>query len=167
MLSPLPDTIPIRPSIDEYMMSIAVGVRARANCKGSHIGAVLAREGHIVSTGYNGTPHGTTNCDVGGCDRCSNREQYPSGTGYDLCICVHAEQNTSLSAARFGISVDGSLLYTTWRPCFGCTKEMLQAGVRGVRYGADWEPQKDLRSEYERLQSYFPDGVKKVDLPNE
>ena len=161
------DTIPIRPSIDEYMMLIAVGVRARANCKGSHIGAVLAREGHIVSTGYNGTPHGTTNCDAGGCDRCSNREQYPSGTGYDLCICVHAEQNALLSAARFGISVDGSLLYTTWRPCFGCTKEMLQAGVRGVRYGADWEPQIDLRSEYERLQSYFPDGVKKVDLMNE
>jgi dCMP deaminase len=163
----LSDTRPIRPSIDEYMMSIAVGVRARANCKGSHIGAVLAREGHIVSTGYNGTPHGTTNCDEGGCDRCSNRERYPSGTGYDLCICVHAEQNALLSAARFGISVDGSLLYTTWRPCFGCTKEMLQAGVLGVRYGVDWEPNEDLRSEYERLQSYFPDGVKQIALLNE
>ena len=148
-------------------MSIAVGVRARANCKGSHIGAVLAREGHIVSTGYNGTPHGTTNCDEGGCDRCSNRERYPSGTGYDLCICVHAEQNALLSAARFGISVDGTLLYTTCRPCFGCTKVMLQAGVLGVRYGVDWEPNEDLRSEYERLQSYFPDGVKQIALLNE
>jgi dCMP deaminase len=163
--TPLAESISKRPDMDEYMMSIAVGVRARANCKGSHIGAVLAREGHIVSTGYNGTPHHTPNCDEGGCGRCSNRDDYPSGTGYDLCICVHAEQNALLSAARFGIAVDGSILYTTWRPCFGCTKEMLQAGVLGVRYGEDWEPKADLKDEYERLQGFFEEGVKKVDLP--
>ena len=155
-----------RPDMDEYMMSIAVGVRARANCLGSHIGAVLARDGHIVATGYNGTPHKTPNCDEGGCGRCLNTKDYPSGTGYDLCICVHAEQNALLSAARFGIAVEGSVLYTTWRPCFGCTKEMLQAGVLGVRYGEDWEPNSDLKEEYFRLQSYFPDGVKKVGLPD-
>ena len=151
--------------MDEYMMAIAVGVRARANCLGTHIGSVLARDGHIVSTGYNGTPRNTPNCDEGGCGRCSNRGEYPSGTGYDLCICVHAEQNALLSAARFGIAVEGSVLYSTWRPCFGCTKEMLQAGVAGVRYGRDWEPREDLREEYERLQSYFPGGVVKVEIP--
>tara|TARA_B100000700_G_scaffold328335_1_gene445831 strand:+ start:7156 stop:7662 length:507 start_codon:yes stop_codon:yes gene_type:complete len=154
-----------RPDMDEYMMSIAVGVRTRANCLGSHIGAVLARDGHIVSTGYNGTPHKTPNCDEGGCARCSNKVLYPPGTGYDMCICVHAEQNALLSAARFGISVEGSILYTTWQPCFSCTKEMLQAGVRGVRYGEEWEPKLELKDEYERLQSYFPDGVKQIDLP--
>ena len=92
--------------MDDYMMSIAVGVRARANCLGSQIGAVLARDGHIVSTGYNGTPHKTPNCDENGCVRCSNRDLYPAGTGYDMCICVHAEQNALLSAARFGIAVE-------------------------------------------------------------
>lgn len=148
------------------MMSIAVGVRARANCLGSHIGSVLARDGHIVATGYNGTPHNTPNCDEGGCGRCSKKDDYPSGTGYDLCICVHAEQNALLSAARFGIVVEGSILYSTWRPCFGCTKEMLQAGVRGVRYGEDWDPNPELKAEYDRLQSYFPEGVVKVDLPD-
>ena len=156
-----------RPNMDDYMMSIAVGVRARANCLGSHIGAVLARDGHIVSTGYNGTPHKTPNCDEGGCVRCSNRDDFPSGTGYDLCICVHAEQNALLSAARFGIAVEGSILYSTWQPCFGCTKEMLQAGVVGVRYGESWEPKPELREEYGRLQSYFPEKVSKVDLPDD
>ena len=151
--------------MDDYMMSIAVGVRARANCLGSQIGAVLARDGHIVSTGYNGTPHKTPNCDENGCVRCSNRDLYPAGTGYDMCICVHAEQNALLSAARFGIAVEGSILYTTWQPCFSCTKEMLQAGVLGVRYGENWEPNPDLKEEYERLQSFFPERVSKVDLP--
>ena len=107
-----------------------MAVRERANCLGNRIGAVIVRDGRIISTGYNGTPEDAKNCLEGGCHRCSNRDQYPSGTAYDLCICVHAEQNAILSAARFGIAIERSTLYTTMRPCFGCTKEMLQA-VKG------------------------------------
>ena len=144
-----------RPTIEEYMMNIALTVRSRANCKGSKVGAVLARDGHIVSTGYNGTPHNMPNCDEGGCVRCSDRKKFPKGTAYDLCICVHAEQNALLSAARFGISVEGSLLYSTIRPCFSCAKEMLQAGIKGVRFLHEWVPgNKNLNEEYIRLLSY-------------
>ena len=156
-----------RPTIHEYMMSIALTVRSRANCTGNRVGAVLAREHHIVSTGYNGTPHGMTNCDQGGCERCAHRDRFPSGTGYDLCICVHAEQNALLSAARFGIEVEGSLLYTTMRPCFGCAKELLQAGVSGVRYLHDWRhPDEAMSAEYERLVSQFPAGEARIDVPD-
>ena len=156
-----------RPGRDAYYMGIATAVRARANCAGNKVGAVVVVGDRVVSTGYNGTPAGMTNCLDGGCERCANRERYQSGTSYDLCICVHAEQNALLSAARFGIAVEGCILYSTWRPCFGCTKEMLQAGVLGVRYGENWEPKPELKEEYERLQSYFPDGVEKVDLPDD
>ena len=55
----------------------------------------ILKDGRIVSTGYNGTPYDMPNCDEGGCERCNNRERYASGTGYHLCICVHAEQNRS------------------------------------------------------------------------
>lgn len=42
------------------------------------------------------------NCSDGGCVRCLNRgKRYPSGTGYDLCIGVHAEQNVILSVCTF------------------------------------------------------------------
>ena len=153
--------MPERPNVDQYMMGIAEAVKARANCQGSRIGALLVLEGRIVSTGYNGTPSDMTNCDEGGCERCANPEQYPSGTGYDVCICVHAEQNALLAAARFGIAVEGAILYSTMRPCFGCTKELLQARVKGVLYRKDWRhPDRELRSEYEKLQARFPDGVK-------
>ena len=153
--------LPERPNVDQYMMGIAEAVKARANCQGSRIGALLVLEGRIVSTGYNGTPSDMTNCDEGGCERCANPEQYPSGTGYDVCICVHAEQNALLAAARFGIAVEGAILYSTMRPCFGCTKELLQARVKGVVYLEDWRhPDRELRSEYEKLQARFPDGVK-------
>lgn len=120
-----------RPERVEYFMGIAVAVRRRANCMGNRVGAVLVLNRRIVATGYNGTPENMDNCLDGGCHRCANRDKYPTGTGYDLCICVHAEQNALLAAARFGIAVEGAVLYSTMRPCFGCTKEMLQAKIKG------------------------------------
>jgi dCMP deaminase len=78
---------------------------------------------------------------------------------------VHAEQNALLAAARFGIAVQGSTLYSTMRPCFGCTKEMLQAGVREVYYLHDWTHlDAEKRAEYERLQARFPGGIRKLEM---
>ena len=93
-----------RPEPDAYFMGIALAVRARANCTGRRVGAIIVRERRILSTGYNGTPSAMLNCDEGGCQRCANPQSYASGEGYDLCICVHAEQNALLAAARFGVA---------------------------------------------------------------
>ena len=156
-----------RPDPHRYFMGIALAVRERADCTGNRVGAVIVLDRRIVSTGYNGTPENMPNCSEGGCHRCANRDTYPSGTGYDLCICVHAEQNALLAAARFGIAVQGSTLYSTMRPCFGCTKEMLQAGVREVYYLHDWSwgsLDAEKRAEYERLQARFPGGIRKLEV---
>jgi dCMP deaminase len=76
---------------------------------------------------------------------------------------VHAEQNAVLAAARFGIAVAGATCYTTTRPCFGCTKELLQAQVREVRYLHDWNhPDATLRAMYETMQRSFPGGCTAV-----
>lgn len=88
-------------------------------------------------------------------------EDFPSGTGYDLCICVHAEQNALLTAARFGTPVEGAVLYSTVRPCFGCTKEALQAHVDAIYYLHDWRhPDEKVASQYERIQARFSGGVR-------
>jgi dCMP deaminase len=156
-----------RPGAHDYFMGIAMAVRRRADCLGNRVGAVIVLDRRIVSTGYNGTPESMPNCTEGGCHRCAHREQYPSGAGYDLCICVHAEQNALLAAARFGIAVEGSTVYTTMRPCFGCTKELLQAKVAAVYYLHDWaHPESDKQAEYERLQARFPDGIRRLDVPD-
>ena len=128
-----------RPEPDSYFMGIAMAVRARANCTGRRVGAVIVRDRRILSTGYNGTPSGMTNCEDGGCHRCAHPLAYPSGEGYDVCICVHAEQNALLAAARFGVEIEGCTLYTTLQPCFGCLKELLQANVREVCFLHAWE----------------------------
>lgn len=144
-------------------MGIALAVRARANCVGRKVGAIIVLDSRIISTGYNGTPAGMPNCTEGGCYRCAHPADFPPGQGYDLCICVHAEQNALIAAARFGIAVQGSTIYSTVRPCFGCCKELLQAKVAGVRFLHDWSPQQGKRKEqYDRLQAFFPQGVSQV-----
>jgi len=163
-----------RPSYDDYFMGVAYAIRERANCLGYKVGAILVLHDRVISTGYNGTPESMTNCDEGGCARCAERvrsgsrkPKYTSGTGYDVCICVHAEQNALLAAARFGIPVAGGWIYTTIQPCFGCLKEMVQARIAGVRYRHPWShPDKSLRPQYDILKIRFTQGVKQIFTPD-
>ena len=158
-----------RPDRNTYFMGIAFAVRERADCMGQKVGAVIVIEDRIVSTGYNGTPTKMRNCSDGGCNRCANRgRKYQSGTAYDLCICVHAEQNALLSAARFGISVQGGTVYTTTQPCFGCLKEMLQARISAVYYRNPWTATRDQdqESQYKNLQDEFEHGVHQLNIPD-
>lgn len=162
-----------RESRNTYFMAIAMAVRLRANCKGNRVGAIIVQDHRIVSTGYNGTPANMINCLDDGCYRCSNRDKgYKSGEAYDLCICVHAEQNAILAAARFGIAVEGSTVYTTMRPCFGCAKEMLQANIRSIYYLHEWSPSphedavkaEKQRAQYDKLMTRFPGGVHQLQM---
>src|SRR5581483_7067580 len=160
------------PRVDrnKYFMGIAIAVRERADCKGQKVGAVIVFDNRIVSTGYNGTPTKMVNCSDGGRVRCLNRgKRYPSGTGYDLCICVHAEQNAIISAARFGISIQGATLYSTTQPCFGCLKEMLQARIKCVYFIHPWTSPRDEDQErqYRILMGQFPDGFNQLEIDDE
>jgi len=138
-----------RPGWDAYYLGIARAVAVRASCSRRQVGAVIVVDHAIIATGYNGTPMGVTNCDEGGCPRCAS--DAPTGSGYDACICVHAEQNAILMAARHGNSTKGGTLYTTLRPCFGCAKEAIQAGIRRVVCAEAFSYQPELEEVYRRL----------------
>ncbi len=149
----------------EYYMGIAIAVRKKANCLGRKVGAIIVKNNRIISTGYNGTPEGVTNCMDGGCVRCKKREAYKASVGYDVCICVHAEQNALIAAARFGNSVENASVYSTLRPCFDCTKAALQAKITAIYYLHNWEhPMAELQKQYELLQRKFPQGVRRVKI---
>ena len=122
------------------------------------------KDNRIISTGCNGTPEGMTKCLDGGCERCRDKETYDSSVGYDVCICVHAEQNALITAARFGNSIEGSVIYSTLRPCFDCSKAMLQAKVYAVYYLHDWShPIESLQKKYKMVQERIPGGVRQVE----
>jgi dCMP deaminase len=122
-----------RPSWDEYFMSIARVVASRSNCVKRKVGALLVLDRRIISTGYNGTPRGVTNCNEGGCPRCASGAE--AGTRLHECLCSHAEENAITQAAYHGVRVRDASLYTTFSPCLICAKMIINAGICEVIYG--------------------------------
>jgi len=144
---------------NSYYMLVALAVREKANCIGRKVSAIIVKENRIIGTGYNGTPEGMQNCEDGGCIRCNkHRDQ---GNFYDKCICVHAEQNAMITAARFGHEIQDSVIYSTLQPCFTCAKEFLQAKIKTyfyleeIKYKSDKKIDKDFKQQYEILIGKF------------
>lgn len=160
---------------NEYYMLVALAVRERANCKGRRVGAIIVKDNRIIGTGYNGTPEGMANCEEGGCVRCDKYRK--QSQNYDKCICVHAEQNAMVTAARFGHSIQHSIIYTTLQPCFTCTKEFLQAKVKTVYYLNELDKKatseqgksiedEDFNAQYEILFNRFEKHPTKIENDN-
>lgn len=152
----------------DFYMRLALVVESGAKCLGSHVGAVIVRDNRVLGSGYNGTPAGYPNCteDELGCRRCALRRDESdstlSGRLYDICLCVHAEQNAIATAARFGLAIDGGIVYTTLQPCFNCLKEIMQVRLRGVVFRREWAAGHPdyawVAEEYARLVEHFRAG---------
>lgn len=112
---------------DEWFMRMVYLLSSKSKDPSSKIGAVLTKENQIISTGYNGFPTGVSD-DI---DRYNERL-----TKYKYV--VHAEHNTILAAAKFGISTNQSILYTNQMPCNECTKAIIQAGIHQVVIHKQW-----------------------------
>jgi dCMP deaminase len=115
----------MRPSLDEYMMGFARQAALRATCPRKHVGAVIVRDGLLLSTGYNGSIRGTAHCEDVGC---------LMEDGH-CCRTVHAEINAILQAAKNGVRIDGAALYVTASPCWPCFSAIANAGIRRVVFG--------------------------------
>jgi dCMP deaminase len=125
-----------RPNWDEYFMNIAKVVASRSNCMKRKVAAVIVKDKRVISTGYNGTPRGTRNCNEGGCPRCNNLAR--SGTNLDECLCSHGEENAIVQSAYHGVSVKDAVIYTTFAPCLMCAKMIINSGIREVIYNMDY-----------------------------
>ncbi len=126
--------MPDRVDWHTYFMNIARQVATRATCPRKHVGAVIARDRTILSTGYNGSARGLPHCEDVGCD---------IEDGH--CVsAVHAEANAIIQAARIGVSVAGAELYTTASPCWPCFKLIANAGISRVYYGEFYRDEKSL-----------------------
>jgi dCMP deaminase len=125
-----------RPGWDQYFMDIAKVAASRSNCVRRKVAAVIVRDKRIISTGYNGTPRGTKNCNEGGCPRCNGRAT--SGTALDECLCSHGEENAIVQASYHGVSLKDGIIYTTFAPCLMCAKMIINSGIREVIYNMDY-----------------------------
>jgi dCMP deaminase len=121
-----------RSSWDQYFMDIARQVATRATCDRKHVGALLVRDRTILSTGYNGSIRGLPHCDDVG---------HMMENGH--CVAtVHAEANAIIQAAKNGVRIDGSTMYTSASPCWPCFKLIANAGCVRIVYGEFYRDQR-------------------------
>ncbi len=103
-------------------MNIAREVATRSTCSRKHVGAVIAREKVILSTGYNGSIRGLPHCDEVG---------HLMEDGH--CVrTIHAEANAIIQAATHGTRLEGGDIYVTASPCWNCFKMIANTGIRRV-----------------------------------
>lgn len=90
-------------------------------CERRQVGALIVKDGMIISDGYNGSPSGFDN-------RCEDH------AGLTHWYVLHAEANAILKMARSTNSSDGATLYLTLSPCKECSKLVHQAGIKRLVY---------------------------------
>lgn len=114
-------------------MEVAEVVSRRSRCSRAKVGAVVvAADGIIESTGYNGPPSGfpaTTSDCLDFCTYAQNPQRYVNGN-YDACPSVHAETNALAHVDR--TRVTGGTLYVNSSCCMTCAKLVANSGVERV-----------------------------------
>lgn len=141
-------------------LQIAYLISQESKCCSWKVGAVIEKDGRIISTGYNGSPAGGTNC----CDHAESqgwlkmkpreawefkapmvlaKEHRPAHSEWSAKNEIHAELNAILFAARKGSSIEGATLYCTASPCPDCTKAISQSGIKKVVYAERYDRSPD------------------------
>lgn len=131
-----------RPDKETYYLRIADVVSERATCLRRRYGAIIVKSGCIIGTGYCGSARGEPNC----CDRgICKREELGAKRGerYELCVSVHAEQNSIIPVESEKLK--GSTMYIYGRdvntglpvnsePCMMCWRVIKNAQIKEVVY---------------------------------
>ena len=120
-----------RPNWDEYFLEMVDFVGRRGTCDRGQAGAIIVRDKRILATGYVGSPIGLPHCDEAGHEMHTVVQE--DGSQSRHCIrTAHAELNAVANAARFGVAIDGSVLYCKMFPCYVCAKTIINSGVKKV-----------------------------------
>lgn len=115
--------------LNKYFMKIALLTAENSYAKRSKVGAVMVRDGRIISLGWNGQPAGWDNC-------CEEEVEDENGNKVlkTLPTVIHAEANAIYWCSKTEIISNGAAMYLTLSPCMHCALAMLQAGIKEVYY---------------------------------
>jgi len=135
----------VRPSWDEYFISLTKAVAERSTCDRGRSGAVIVKDKRILTTGYVGSPPGMPHCDEVGHDL--RKVIGDNGASSQHCMrTIHAEQNALAQAAKFGTSVQGATLYCKMVPCYTCAKLLVSAGIKRVVCEKDYHASEETKN---------------------
>ena len=103
-----------------------------SHCERKKVGAIIVKNGMIISDGFNGTPTGFDN-------NCEDEE------GYTKWYVLHAEANAILKVAKSTNSCEGAVLYLTLSPCRECAKLIHQSGINKLVYINEYKDPSGLK----------------------
>lgn len=102
----------------------------RSTCQRLAVGAVLARDGRGIGTGYNGARAGY--------EHCQHTGEELTDPAKSCTRAVHAERNALTYARRRGHTTDGTDMFCTHAPCQHCAPYIIRAGVHTVTYAREF-----------------------------
>jgi len=111
---------------DIAYMDIAKRWAELSLCDKKKVGAIIVKDGMIISDGFNGTPSGFDN-------QCEDEQSHTHW------YTLHAEANAILKITKSTQSSSGATLYITCCPCRDCSKLIYQSGIKRVIYGEDYK----------------------------
>lgn len=134
---------------DITYMKVAETFSDMSFAKRKKVGAVIVKDGNIISHGWNGTPTGfDNNCEIEVSCGCTfglsdTMRKCPdcNGTEKKLItnpIVLHAELNALMKLSKSHESSNGSTLYVTLSPCIECSKLIIQSGIKEVVYKEEY-----------------------------
>lgn len=107
-------------------MRSAFNYAGLSRCNRAQAGAVVVKNGSLLSFGYNGTPPGWDNC-------CEDDE------GNTKPEVRHAEWNAIMKIARSTESSVGASLFVTFTPCLRCSEMIAGCGIKDVYYAGHYK----------------------------
>ena len=116
----------------DYFLDMAKTCSSRSNCLRAQVGAVIVGpDKKIKATGYNGTPSKVESCyERGSCYRIDNNIE--SGTRYETCRSIHAEQNAIIQAGQDRCMGSTMYIYGHNFICILCKRFIVQSGITNV-----------------------------------
>ena len=117
---------------DKAYLNMAKEWSKLSHCERKKVGAIMVKEGVIISDGYNGTPTGMDNC-------CENDD------GETNWYVLHAEANALMKLSKSTNSSNDATLYITLSPCKECSKLIHQAGINRVVYITKYKDDSGLK----------------------
>lgn len=139
----------MRSQHEEYL-KIAYGVAKRSGDLSTQNGAVLVRDGSVISFGWNDIF--PANCAT------DERRQRPLKYQWT----EHAERAAIYAAARAGESTSGATLYCPWLACADCGRAIVLAGIsRVVRHRI---PQHSTRPDWSASISVADEMMRSVGI---
>ncbi len=117
-----------------YFMNIARESAKRSTCPERSVGAVIAKDNFLISTGFNGSISGQPHCEDAGCILKDGK-----------CIrTIHAEVNAVSQAAMRGIAVYGATMYVTTAPCWSCFRVIANSKIKELVILDEGDPREGL-----------------------